>query len=162
MLTLVKPYGKITWLCAACHIDTTLELFREQLVSCHTFNLGQKWFRIKVGIEIIFWQPMAWASMHSSFILFWGGRWIFLIFFLVPFVFSSNSQRVPKVPKMLPNTFPITPHLSCILCPKFYLVTYNFPQKNYWQLDQFLCPSQKDYLFIYYLFIQVTTSTLSL
>jgi hypothetical protein len=134
MLTLVKPYGKFTWLCAGCHIDTMLELFREQLVSCPTFSLGQKWFRREVGIINFFWQPMVWASMHSrGLVLFsFGEGGGFVRFFFVPFVFSSNSQHVPKI---FPNIFPITLHLSCILCPKFYLVTYNFPQKNYWQLD---------------------------
>ncbi len=161
MLMLVKPYGKKS------HDFVTLTLGQSFLGSsqCLALPLAQA----KNGLEqkqaqkhfLGNQQRELACTQERQFCSLLGRAVDFLDFILFPFVFSSNSQRVHKVPKMFPNTFPITSHLSCILCPKFYLVTYSFHKKTIDSLINFLCPSQKDYLFIY-LFIQVTRNTLSL
>ncbi len=106
-------WQKITWL---CHIDTRLELFREQLVSCPTFSLGQKWFRIEVGIETFFGQPIAWASMHSRTLVLFsfgeGGGFFgfYFISFCVLIKFPTCSQSSQNVPQHVPNNISLILH----------------------------------------------------
>jgi hypothetical protein len=83
---------------------------------CPAISSGQKWWQIV--LEISFMQLMRRLNMHSwlaQIFSFWGwGGWSYFFVFspclqCVLNMFSSCSYKVPQVPKLFTNTFPITP-----------------------------------------------------
>jgi hypothetical protein len=93
---------------------------------------GQKWWLIVLEIKISCsqWKGSACTHEGSSFFLLGGGERDrdFFVFSLVPNVFISSSQCVPRcVPQDVPNS---TWVLSHMVCPKFNSPIYKLKRWN--------------------------------
>ncbi len=100
----------------------------------HAINLGKKWWQIILEREISCNQWEGATCIHEwfndlgfFFFLMGQGRGIF-VFSLVPNVFPSSFQNVPKcVPQDIPNS---TLVLSHMVCPQFNSNVYELKRWN--------------------------------